>query len=235
MTSLKSPRPVKNKYMDVDTIQSRKPKRSLDFCQVEDYIEKKPKIPLPYSKLDKTFIFGSVLGLSFQDTTSVKRTTYKTRLSSEMFQFLRRDPRASTLYLLGVRYNDGDVQAQITETSHKYENCKTNAIRGAKEELQINIAGVTLIEYGKEKKKKRTNTHLYAEIKRGQYNNIPLSQIHPNKSKDNKAFKASLYLFGTYEDLVPILEAYEDPNGAPGHDKIEELCMIPFAQLHTFI
>jgi hypothetical protein len=191
------------------------------------------------------FVIGNKYGPL--DNSKIKRSTYTSSTIAKNLRKLIEHPQADILYLLGVKYRDsvgGDVQAGISETSHYYETPIQNALRGVREELHISLSSLEELEsetYTKKRKKTReeithTKTHYSAQIQTGHYHTVQLRNIHPNPLDDDDTCSANVYLYGFYDDLLPILKAYEPPNPKrhPKHDKIDALCMIPFSQLESF-
>jgi hypothetical protein len=83
----------------------------------------------------------------------------------------------------------------------------------------------------------RHHKHYFAQISSERdYSLVPIDRIRPDPSRDDrvKKRKASVYLFGTLEALVPIIRAYEPPGGRLDHDPIDKLCCIPFSELRRF-
>ncbi len=171
------------------------------------------------------------------NSMEIRRSTYAPNLTRDVLAFLSTHPNAENLYLLGVKYEDaigGDVQAGISESSHIRESRIVTALRGITEELHIRVVRwFHLEQFGST----RNHAHYYGQIRPHDYDLVDIDNIHPNPSLDDKGpnkGKASVYLYGTFADLEPILRGYQPPNGRANHDQIEKLCAIPFSELHRF-
>jgi hypothetical protein len=190
------------------------------------------------------YIIGNKDTLFEKSPNTITRSTFCPNLTLGVYNKLSRHRNARNLYLLGVKYSDakgGDIQAGISETRHYFESRDNNAIRGVKEELHISINKDSLELFGQ----KYSHDHfIMREITSpNQYELVDIKDIHPDPSKDNKENKStvSVYIFGTFDNLLPIIQAYQPPppnspddNEKPKHDPIDHLCMVPFSDLLNF-
>lgn len=182
-----------------------------------------------------TYIIGNEGGIIEKNSIEIKRSTYCPNLTRSVLNNLASHKNAKKLYLLGVKYIDkkgGDIQAGISETHHYNESPIDNALRGVTEELHISIEKNILRKFGE----KYNHHHFVMEINNSsQYTFVDIENILPDPTKDDNTTKgkASVYVFGTLENLLPILQKYQPPTGPP-HDPIEFLCMIPFSDLKNF-
>jgi hypothetical protein len=191
----------------------------------------------PVQLVPTYYFFGGDGIIDRVNSMEIKRSTYVPNITPYVLAYLAALPNADNLYLLGVKYEDeigGDIQAGIAESSLINESRIKNALRGITEELHIRLArGVELQTFGKY----YNHTHYHAELGPRDYSLVDISNINPNPSLDDKSSrkgKASVYLYGTFATLEPILRRYQPPNGRKDHDKIEKLCAIPFSDLHMF-
>ena len=188
------------------------------------------------------FYIGNCWGVSRVGSSRIVRSNYRPRMTSQILRNLSRHPNAANLYLLGVQYRDengGDVQAGMSETRHWHESAINNAMRGMEEEAHINVREDCLVQCNEETFNRRgtwnTHTHYLAHVSAGDYQFVPLAHINPMPNMDDRSCKASVYLYGTADDLLPILHAYEPPSvDLANHDPIQALCLIPFGQLESF-
>jgi hypothetical protein len=181
--------------------------------------------------------------------SDVIRSSYKPNITREIIRSLiqiRDENPEEKLFLLGPKYDDregGDIQFGVSETSHKRESAIDNALRGVEEELQIKLSPSLLecslvLEY---KKNRLSHSHWVAKISSDSDYTCPKKEdIKPNPSKDNKAQKASVYLYGTKEELLKILKnfipfTYVADKTKRIHDPISDLAMIPFDDLESFL
>ena len=184
-----------------------------------------------------TYILGNETGTIKKHPQDIKRSTYCPNLTRSVLKYLSSHPNARNLYLLGVKYIDkkgGDIQAGISETRHCNESPIDNALRGLTEELHISIDKNSLCKFGE----KYNHHHFVIEINdSSQYTFVDIENILPDPTKDDNISKskASVYIFGTLENLLPILQKYQAPTGnCKSHDPIDFLCMIPFLDLKNF-
>jgi len=182
------------------------------------------------------YILGNEYGLIEKRPQDIIRSTYCPNITCNVLSHLSSHPNAKKLYLLGVKYIDkkgGDIQPGISETRHFNESAIDNALRGIIEELHISTEKNSLQKFGQ----KYSHDHfLMDEITNSnQYTFVDIFDIFPDPSKDDKNSKSrsSIYIFGTFENLLPILQKYQPPTGPP-HDPIDILCMIPFSDLKNF-
>lgn len=186
------------------------------------------------------YIIGNEHNLSEKHPSQIKRSTYCPNITPLVFKTLASHTNARNLYLLGVKYIEakgGDIQAGISETRHYHELEIDNGIRGVNEELHIHIEKSSLKFFGQ----KFSFDHFIMDeiVNSSQYKIVDINDIHPDPSKDNKINKQTtcVYVFGTFENLLPILQAYQPPpldKAESKHDKIDHLCMIPFSDLKNF-
>jgi hypothetical protein len=149
------------------------------------------------------------------------------------------------LFLLGPKYDDregGDIQFGVSETSHKRESAIDNALRGVEEELQIKLSP-SLLECSLVREYndcRISHSHWVAKISSDDYTCPQKRDIKPKPHLDNKAQKASVYLYGTKEELLKILKnfipfTYVADKTKRIHDPISDLAMIPFDDLESFL
>ena len=199
------------------------------------------------------YMVGGEREISKIPAKDVKRSTYMPNetknVASTLIQ-IRDNNSGEKLYLLGSKYDDrvgGDIQFGISETSHKKENEITNALRGVKEELQIELRCNLLskepdfnAEFWK-KGKKNYHSHWIAKISSDSDYTLPEKhEITPDSSKNNTTQKASVYLYGTEETLRKIVEnfkpfEYVEDETKRIHDAISSLAMIPFDDLESYL
>jgi hypothetical protein len=181
------------------------------------------------------YIIGNESGMIEKSSQEIKRSTYCPNLTHSVLKYLATNKNSKNLYLLGVKYIDkkgDDIQAGISETRHYNESSIDNALRGITEELHISIDKNSLCKFGE----KYNHHHFIIEINdNSQYKFVDISNILPDPTLDDNTNKgkASVYVFGTLENLLPILQKYQPPTGSP-HDPIDFLCMIPFSDLKNF-
>lgn len=182
----------------------------------------------------RKYIIGNTYGSIEKSNKEIKRSTYCPNITRNVYKYLIKHPNANNLYLLGVKYIDekgGDIQAGISETRHYNESPIDNAQRGIIEELHISCKSKLALF-----NKNYNHFHYMLEIiDTDEYTFVDIDNIHPDPSKDDKINKgkASVYVFGTLEVLLPILEKFQPPNGPP-HDPIDFLCLVPFSDLKNF-
>jgi len=201
----------------------------------------------------KSYILGNENHLIEKRPEDIKRSTYCPNITCNVFKHLLTHPNAKNLYLLGVKYSDsqdgdsqdgdsqdgnfqGDIQAGISETRHYDESSIDNAIRGIKEELHICIKNSSLRLFGPNYHRNHDH-YLVREITGpNQYQLVDISEIDPHPENDNtkNKSKVSVYVFGTFENLLPILQAYQPPSPGSKHDLVDHLCMVPFSDLNNF-
>jgi hypothetical protein len=186
-----------------------------------------------------SYILGNENHLIEKRPEDIKRSTYCPNITCNVFKHLLTHPNARNLYLLGVKYSDsqgGDIQPGISETRHYDESSIDNAIRGIKEELHICIKNSSLRLFGRNYY--RNHDHYQVEEIKSpkQYQLVNISEIDPHPENDNtkNKSKVSVYVFGTFENLLPILQAYQPPSPGSKHDLIDYLCMVPFSDLKNF-
>lgn len=186
-----------------------------------------------------SFYYLGAEGL-IQRRPEITRSTYAPNITRKVLTHLTTHPNAQNLFLLSVKYEDergGDVQPGISESAHVRESHIGTALRGITEELHLRVArGFHLTEFHDDDCP-RHHKHYFAQISSERdYSLVPIDRIRPDPSRDDrvKKRKASVYLFGTLEALVPIIRAYEPPGGRPDHDPIDKLCCIPFSELRRF-
>ena len=199
------------------------------------------------------YMVGSEGEISKIPAKDVKRSTYMPNetknVASTLIQ-IRDNNSGEKLYLLGSKYDDrvgGDIQFGISETSHIKESKITNARRGVKEELQIELRCNLLGEKPsfdatfQKNKLLHNHSHWIAKISSDSDYSFPEKhEINPDPSQDNNSQKASVYLYGTEEILRKIVEnfipfEYVEDKTKRIHDAISSLAMIPFDDLESYL